>query len=52
MFDRSRASCCFTRAFDTHYLIPLRDLLKAELELKGLWQLAQEDFQMACNPNA
>ena len=36
---------------DTHYLLPLRDLLKAELEEHGLWQLAQEDFQMACNPN-
>ncbi|MBI3738386.1 MAG: HRDC domain-containing protein [Chloroflexi bacterium] len=36
---------------DTHFLIPLRDLLKAELEEKGLWQLAQEDFTMACNPN-
>ncbi len=36
---------------DTHFLIPLRDLLKAELEEKGLWPLAQEDFQMACIPN-
>jgi ribonuclease D len=36
---------------DTHYLIPLRDLLKADLEEKGLWQLALEDFQIACNPN-
>ncbi len=36
---------------DTHYLIPLRDLLQAELKEKGLWQLALEDFQMACNPN-
>lgn len=35
---------------DTHYLIPLRDLLQRELEQKVLWQLAQEDFQMACNP--
>lgn len=35
---------------DTHYLIPLRDLLKAELEQHDLWPLAQEDFQMACNP--
>ncbi len=30
---------------DTHYLIPLRDLLKAELEEKGRWSLASEDFQ-------
>ncbi|MCL4530727.1 MAG: HRDC domain-containing protein [Chloroflexi bacterium] len=36
---------------DTHYLIPLRDLLKAELEAKGLWPLAQEDFRMGCAPN-
>lgn len=36
---------------DTHYLIPLRDLLKAELEEKGLWPLAEEDFRMACSPN-
>jgi len=36
---------------DTRFLIPLRDLLKAELEEKGLWPLAQEDFAMACNPN-
>lgn len=36
---------------DTHYLIPLSDLLKADLEEKGLWQLAQEDFRLACNPN-
>ena len=35
---------------DTHYLIPLRDLLRAELEAKGLWDLAQEDFRMACQP--
>src|SRR5271157_3032029 len=36
---------------DTHFLIPLRDLLKAELEKKGLWLLAQEDFRMACRTN-
>lgn len=36
---------------DTHYLLPLRDLLKVELEAKGLWELAQEDFRMACNSN-
>lgn len=35
-------------ALDTHYLIPLRNLLQAELEEKDLWQLAQEDFAMAC----
>jgi ribonuclease D len=35
---------------DTHYLISLRDLLQAELAEKGLWELAQEDFEMACSP--
>ncbi len=34
---------------DTHYLIALRDLLKTELQQRGLWELAQEDFRMACN---
>jgi ribonuclease D len=33
---------------DTHYLIPLRDLLRAELEEKGRWVLANEDFRRAC----
>jgi ribonuclease D len=36
-------------ALDTHYLIPLRDLLQAELEGKHLWPLAQEDFAMTCS---
>jgi ribonuclease D len=36
---------------DTHFLLPLRDLLKEELEAKGLWPLAQEDFWMACQVN-
>jgi len=36
-------------AQDTHYLIPLRDLLEAELREKGLLELAQEDFRMACD---
>src|SRR5512138_1771996 len=36
---------------DTHYLIPLRDMLKAELEAHGLWQLAAEDFRIASQPN-
>ena len=39
-------------ALDTHYLIPLRDLLRAELGEKELWQLAQEDFELACNEAA
>ena len=33
---------------DTHYLLPLRDMLKTELEKRELWQLAYEDFQRAC----
>jgi len=33
---------------DTHYLIPLRNMLKDELEARSLWQLAFEDFQRAC----
>ncbi len=37
-------------AVDTHYLSPLRDLLQGELEGRDLWQLAQEDFRMACDP--
>ncbi len=36
---------------DTHYLIPLRDMLETELKAKGLWTLAEEDFSMACHPN-
>ena len=36
---------------DTHFLLPLRELLQAELERKGLWPLAQEDFRMACYAN-
>jgi ribonuclease D len=30
---------------DTHYLIPLRGRLKAEVQAAGLWPLAQEDFR-------
>jgi ribonuclease D len=30
---------------DTHYLIPLRERLGAELKRRGLWELAQEDFR-------
>ncbi len=33
---------------DTHYLIPLRHMLRTELKAKDLWQLASEDFQRAC----
>ena len=33
---------------DTHYLIPLKEKLEAELKKKGLLPLAQEDFQREC----
>jgi ribonuclease D len=33
---------------DTHYLIALRDRLEAELQERGMLQLAQEDFERAC----
>jgi ribonuclease D len=29
---------------DTHYLLPLRDKLRAELERKGRWEWAREEF--------
>jgi ribonuclease D len=34
---------------DTHYLLSLKDMLQAELEEKGLLQLAREDFERACD---
>ncbi len=37
-------------ALDTHYLIPLRHRLAAELEARGLMPLAQEDFRRLTNP--
>lgn len=33
---------------DTHYLLPLKKMLRAELEEKGLLQLACEDFERIC----
>ncbi len=33
---------------DTHYLIPLRNLLAEELTAKGLWQEAREAFEKIC----
>lgn len=33
---------------DTHYLIPLRHRLKAELETMGRWPLAAEEFRRIC----
>ena len=37
--------------FDTHYLFQLRDALEGELRGKGRWELALEDFALACNVN-
>ena len=34
--------------FDTHYLFQLRDLLEGELREKERWELALEDFALAC----
>jgi len=34
---------------DTHYLLPLKEMLQTELEEKGLLQLACEDFERACD---
>ena len=34
---------------DTHYLIPLRNLMKKELVESGRWPLAQEDFVRQCH---
>jgi ribonuclease D len=33
---------------DTHYLIPLKDMLEAELSQHGFLDLAREDFKRAC----
>jgi ribonuclease D len=37
--------------FDTHYLIALRDRLRAELVARNLWPLAVEDFARLCFSN-
>jgi ribonuclease D len=34
---------------DTHYLIPLRDLLEQELREKERWGFALDDFSLACH---
>jgi len=34
--------------YDTHYLIPLRNLLEVELKEKGRWELVCEDFLRCC----
>ncbi len=36
---------------DTHFLIRLRDQMKASLIEKGLWELAREDFVRGCAVN-
>lgn len=36
--------------FDTHYLLPLRQKLLAELHSSGRWELAHEDFTRLCRP--
>ncbi len=36
---------------DTHYLFALRDLLEHELRENGRWELAQDDFTLACDVN-
>jgi ribonuclease D len=37
---------------DTHYLIALRERIKAELQRVDRWALAEEDFKRACHVNA
>ena len=37
---------------DTHYLIPLRARIKAELKKAGRWSLAKEDFRRGCQLNS
>lgn len=37
---------------DSHYLYELRNLLAEELYEKGLWELAREDFRLACEVEA
>ncbi|HXF84539.1 MAG TPA: ribonuclease D [Anaerolineales bacterium] len=37
--------------YDTHYLFRLRDVLEAELRAANRWELALEDFTMACSVN-
>jgi ribonuclease D len=43
----SRAQLDYAR-MDTHYLIPLRDMLESELREKGRWGFAKDDFNLAC----
>lgn len=36
---------------DTHYLLEVRDLLQAELEARGRWELAREEFARLAHGN-
>jgi ribonuclease D len=44
----TRAQLDYAR-MDTHYLIPLRDLLEAELHERERWGFALDDFTLACH---
>lgn len=37
---------------DSHYLFALQEMLEKELKEKGLWELAREDFILACDTQA
>jgi ribonuclease D len=37
---------------DTHYLFALRDLLEKELHEMGRWEIARDDFSLACKVDA
>ncbi len=39
-------------ALDTHYLIPLRNRQRTQIERAGLWELAREDFRRFCNASS
>lgn len=47
----SRAQLDYAR-MDTHFLIPLRDLLETELHEKERWGYARDDFSLVCHVEA
>jgi len=47
----TRAQLDYAR-MDTHFLIPLRDLLEKELREMGRWGYALDDFALACDVDA
>ena len=47
----SKAQIDYARQ-DTHYLFALRDILEQELHQKGRWEIAQDDFVLACSVEA